>query len=161
LAVAADRGKPGRANLRPRHTDVLWLTQQRWRVLEIVGLSERSDSRVGGFSHGMKQRLGIAQALLHSPELIVLDEPTSLLDPLAEAEVFEHFRRAVQGRSAVLISHRFSTVRMADYIYVLDHGRVAESGTHQGLLDRGGLYARLYSAQAARYQDQPQMQKPA
>ena len=50
---------------------------------------------------------------------------------------------------------------MADYIYVLDHGRVAESGTHQGLLDHGGLYTRLYSAQAARYQDQPQMQKPA
>lgn len=112
-------------------------------------------------SIGEWQKVALARAFLRDSELVVLDEPTSSLDPLAEAEVFEHFRRAIQGRSAVLISHRFSAVRMADYIYVLDHGRVAESGTHQGLFDRGGLYARLYSAQAARYQDQPQMQRPA
>jgi ATP-binding cassette, subfamily B, bacterial len=106
-------------------------------------------------SIGEWQKVALARAFLRDSELVVLDEPTSSLDPLAEAEVFEHFRRAIRGRSAVLISHRFSTVRMADYIYVLDHGRVAESGTHQELLDLGGLYARLYSAQAARYQDQP------
>jgi ATP-binding cassette subfamily B protein len=112
-------------------------------------------------SIGEWQKVALARAFLRDSELVVLDEPTSSLDPLAEAEVFEHFRRAIQGRSAVLVSHRFSTVRMADYIYVLDHGRIAESGTHQGLFDRGGLYTRLYSAQAARYQDQPQTQKPA
>ncbi len=112
-------------------------------------------------SIGEWQKVALARAFLRDSELVVLDEPTSLLDPLAEAEVFEHFRRAVQGRSAVLISHRFSTVRMADYIHVLDHGRVAESGTHQELLDRSGLYAQLYSAQAARYHDQPQTRKPA
>ena len=111
-------------------------------------------------SIGEWQKVALARAFLRDSELVVLDEPTASLDPLAEAEVFEHFRRAIQGRSAVLISHRFSTVRMADYIYVLDHGRVAESGTHQDLFDRGGLYARLYSAQAARYQEQPRTQKP-
>jgi ATP-binding cassette subfamily B protein len=111
-------------------------------------------------SIGEWQKVALARAFLRDSELVVLDEPTASLDPLAEAEVFEHFRRAIQGRSAVLISHRFSTVRMADYIYVLDNGRVAESGTHQELFNRGGLYARLYSAQAARYQEQPRTQKP-
>ena len=104
-------------------------------------------------SIGEWQKVALARAFLRDSELVVLDEPTSSLDPLAEAEVFEHFRRVIQGRSAVLVSHRFSTVKMADYIYVLDHGRVAESGTHRELFDRGGLYARLYSAQAARYQE--------
>ena len=112
-------------------------------------------------SIGEWQKVALARAFLRDSELVVLDEPTSSLDPLAEAEVFEHFRRAIKGRSAVLISHRFSTVRMADYIYVLDHGRIAESGTHEDLFGRGGLYARLYSVQAARYQNQPQTQKPA
>jgi ATP-binding cassette subfamily B protein len=104
-------------------------------------------------SIGEWQKVALARAFMRDSGLVVLDEPTSSLDPLAEAELFTHFRRAIHGRSAVLISHRFSTVRMADYIYVLDHGRVAESGTHQELLNLGGLYARLYSAQAARYQE--------
>jgi ATP-binding cassette subfamily B protein len=112
-------------------------------------------------SVGEWQKVALARAFLRDSELIVLDEPTSSLDPLAEAEVFEHFRRAIRGRGAVLISHRFSTVKMADYIYVLDHGRVAESGTHQELFDMGGLYARLYSTQAAQYQAGPQTQKKA
>jgi len=112
-------------------------------------------------SIGEWQKVALARAFLRDSELVVLDEPTSSLDPLAEAEVFEHFRRVIQGRSAVLVSHRFSTVRMADYIYVLDHGRVAESGTHEDLFDLGGLYTRLYSVQAARYRDQPRTQKPA
>jgi ATP-binding cassette subfamily B protein len=112
-------------------------------------------------SIGEWQKVALARAFLRDSELVVLDEPTSSLDPLAEAEVFDHFRRAIRGRSAVLISHRFSTVKMADYIYVLDHGRVAESGTHQELFDRGALYAHLYSVQAARYQAQPQTEKPA
>ncbi len=107
-------------------------------------------------SIGEWQKVALARAFLRDSELVVLDEPTSSLDPLAEAEVFEHFRRVIEGRSAVLVSHRFSTVRMADYIYVLDHGRVVESGTHEDLFDLGGLYTRLYSVQAARYQNQPQ-----
>jgi len=103
-------------------------------------------------SIGEWQKVALARAFLRDSHFVVLDEPTGSLDPLAEAELFRHFRRAIQGRSAILISHRFSTVQMADYIYVLDQGRVVESGTHSELLTRNGLYARLYLAQAAPYQ---------
>jgi len=103
-------------------------------------------------SIGEWQKVALARAFLRDSHFVVLDEPTSSLDPLAEAELFRHFRQAIQGRSAVLISHRFSTVQMADYIYVLDQGRIVERGTHRELLERNGLYARLYLAQAAPYQ---------
>jgi ATP-binding cassette subfamily B protein len=112
-------------------------------------------------SIGEWQKVALARAFLRDSHLVVLDEPTSSLDPLAEAELFRHFRRAIQGRSAVLISHRFSTVQMADYIYVLDQGRVVERGTHRELLERNGLYARLYLAQAAPYQGSEATSEPA
>jgi len=102
-------------------------------------------------SIGEWQKVALARAFLRNSELVVLDEPTSSLDPLAEAELFKRFRRAIQGHSALIISHRFSTVRIADYIYVLDQGRVREKGTHRELLELDGLYARLYLAQAAPY----------
>jgi len=104
-------------------------------------------------SIGEWQKVALARAFLRDSHFVVLDEPTSSLDPLAEAELFRHFRGAIAGRSAVLISHRFSTVQMADYIYVLDQGRVVERGTHRELLELNGLYARLYLAQAAPYQE--------
>jgi ATP-binding cassette subfamily B protein len=81
-----------------------------------------------------------------------LDEPTSSLDPLAEAELFRHFHNLIQDRSAILISHRFSTVHMADCIYVVDNGRIVERGSHQELLHLNGSYAQLYLAQAEHYQ---------
>ncbi|MBN2536993.1 ABC transporter ATP-binding protein [candidate division WOR-3 bacterium] len=102
-------------------------------------------------SSGEWQKVALARAFLRDAQLVVLDEPTSSLDPLAEAELFERFRRSIENRSALLISHRFSTVALADYIYVLDRGRVAERGTHAELLERGGLYARMYRAQASHY----------
>ncbi|HEY9087511.1 MAG TPA: ABC transporter ATP-binding protein [Anaerolineaceae bacterium] len=103
-------------------------------------------------STGEWQKLALARAFYRKAEIVVLDEPTSSLDPLAEAELFQQFRRLIAGRSAIVISHRFSTVQMADRIYVLESGQVVECGTHAELLARGGHYARLYMAQAQYYQ---------
>ncbi len=82
----------------------------------------------------------------------MLDEPTSSLDPLAEADLFRNFRDLLDGRSAILISHRFSTVQMADRIYVLDQGRIIEEGSHADLLRLNGRYAHLFRTQAEHYQ---------
>jgi ATP-binding cassette subfamily B protein len=76
------------------------------------------------------------------------DEPTSALDTRAECQVFEAFRQSAASRTAILISHRFSTVRLADRIYVLDEGRIVESGSHDELLEYGGTYARMFETQA-------------
>jgi ATP-binding cassette subfamily B protein len=84
-------------------------------------------------------------------DLLVLDEPTASLDAENELRVFQQFRALTEERMAVIISHRFSTVRMADRIYVLDEGRVIEQGTHAELLALGGTYARLFTLQAESY----------
>jgi ATP-binding cassette subfamily B protein len=102
-------------------------------------------------SIGEWQKVALARAFLRDARIVVLDEPTSSLDPLAEAALFERFRELIEGRSGILISHRFSTVRMADTIYVLEGGQVTESGSHDELVRRGGTYARLYGAQAQQY----------
>ena len=88
---------------------------------------------------------------MRDAQIVVLDEPTSFLDAQAEYEVFQRFRELAAGRSTILISHRLSTVRTADCIYLLDDGRIAESGRHEDLLKRGGPYARLFDTQARSY----------
>ena len=102
-------------------------------------------------SGGEWQKIAVARAFFREAALAILDEPTSALDPRAEAELFRKFRTLIEGKSAVLISHRFSTVQMADYIYVLDEGSVIEQGTHQELLRLDGTYAQLYHVQAERF----------
>jgi ATP-binding cassette subfamily B protein len=102
-------------------------------------------------SVGQWQKIALARAFLRPSELIVLDEPTSALDPKSEFEVFEKFRQLAADRSTLLISHRLSTVKMADRIYVLRDGRVVEHGTHQELVELGTDYASLYNTQAASY----------
>jgi ATP-binding cassette subfamily B protein len=104
-------------------------------------------------SAGEWQRIAMARAFWREARILILDEPSSSLDPLAEAELTRQFRDLLGGRSALIISHRLSTVRMADRIYVMDRGRIAERGTHADLLARGGLYAKLYRAQAEHYQE--------
>jgi ATP-binding cassette, subfamily B, bacterial len=104
-------------------------------------------------SAGEWQRIAMARAFWRDAGILILDEPSSSLDPLAEAELTREFRALLGGRSAIVISHRLSTVQLADRIYVMDSGRIAERGTHTELLAKGGLYAKLYRAQAQHYQD--------
>lgn len=120
-------------------------------LLEQVGLAAFGDRAAGALSGGMKQKLAIVNALLPEPDLLVLDEPTAAMDAEAEVRIFEHFRTVTEDRMAILISHRFSTVRMADHIVVLADGRVVEEGSHETLMARGGPYARLFTLQAAGY----------
>jgi ATP-binding cassette subfamily B protein len=102
-------------------------------------------------SGGEWQKIALARAYLREAQLLILDEPTAALDARAEYEVFMRFSELVAGRMAVLISHRFSTVRMADRIIVLQNGGIVEEGTHEELVERGGLYSELFTLQAAGY----------
>jgi ATP-binding cassette, subfamily B, bacterial len=102
-------------------------------------------------SGGEWQKVALARAYMRDAQVLILDEPTAALDARAEYEVFLRFAELTKGRMAVLISHRFSTVRMADRILVLKGGELVDDGTHEELVARGGLYAELFSLQAAGY----------
>ncbi len=124
----------------------------------IERLPENYDTMLGKWfdkgqqlSGGEWQKIALARAFMRDAQLLILDEPTSSLDPQAEYEVFARFRELTQGKSAIFISHRFSTVRLANRIIVLEHGGILEEGTHAELLARGGRYAELFSLQAEAY----------
>jgi len=102
-------------------------------------------------SIGEWQKIALARAFTRDSQILILDEPTSALDAEAEYEVFQRFFHLAEGRTAILISHRLSTVRMAERIYVLERGRIVESGSHDELMSRGARYARLFSIQAQPY----------
>ncbi|WP_250447390.1 ABC transporter ATP-binding protein [Actinotalea sp. C106] len=102
-------------------------------------------------SGGQWQRVALARAFYRDAPLVILDEPTAAMDPRAEHELFASLRSMLAGRSALVVSHRFSTVRTADHIYVMDSGRVAEHGTHNELMAADGVYADLFRLQAAAY----------
>lgn len=102
-------------------------------------------------SIGQWQKVALARAFIRNSQVIVLDEPTSAMDPKAEYEVFKRFRELIQDQAAILITHRLSTVKMADRIYVMDRGQIVESGCHDELIDRQGLYANLFETQARNY----------
>lgn len=124
----------------------------------IESLPDRYDQMLGRrfeggieLSGGEWQKVALGRAYVRDAQLLILDEPTASLDARAEYEVFERFSELTEGKTAVLISHRFSTVRMADRILVLDGGRVIERGTHEELLAADGLYAELFHLQARGY----------
>jgi ATP-binding cassette subfamily B protein len=117
---------------------------------QIVSLPDGYETMVGSrghrFSGGEKQRIAIARTLLRDPRVLVLDEATSALDTNTERAVQEAFDRLAQGRTTITIAHRLSTVRNADRIVVIDQGRIAESGSHDSLVEHQGRYAALAAA---------------
>ena len=102
-------------------------------------------------SGGQWQKVAIARGYMRDAQVMILDEPTAALDARAEFEVFQRFRELSEQRTAVLISHRFSSVRMADRILVLANGTLEAAGTHEELMSQGGRYAELFELQAAGY----------
>jgi len=141
--------------------------EERWREAAAKGrASEFIETLPGGYqaqlgkwfrdgrelSGGQWQKIALSRAFMRTrADILVLDEPTAAMDAQAEAEIFEHFRQLSQGRITILISHRFSTVRMADEIVVLDRGRIIEHGSHEELMGLGGRYAHLFTLQARGY----------
>src|SRR5205807_7071379 len=128
----------------------------------ISGLPEGYDTALGkwfddgaNLSGGEWQKVALARAFMRDVPILILDEPTSALDAQAEYELFARLRALSRGRSAVYISHRFSTVRQADRILFLEHGKLVEEGTHEELMALGGRYARLFQMQASAYTGEP------
>jgi ATP-binding cassette, subfamily B, bacterial len=115
---------------------------------QLIGRRFRTGVDLSG---GQWQKIAIARAYMRDAQVMILDEPTAALDARSEFEVFQRFKELSDKRTAVLISHRFSSVRMADRILVLERGRIEASGTHEELMDAGGRYAELFELQAAGY----------
>jgi len=142
-----------------RNDSALWRAAKRSKSEETIArfpdkLEQMLGRRFEGgidLSGGQWQRLALARAYLRDAQILILDEPTASLDAAAEAEVFEDFAELTRGRIALLISHRFSTVKIADRIVVLTGGQITEEGTHNALVANSGLYSRLYHIQAASY----------
>ncbi len=148
----------GNIFLPPEHENIVAAARHAGADELITRLPGKYDTILGKWfeegeelSIGEWQKVALARAFLRDEQIIVLDEPTSALDGKGEFEVFKRFRQLLDGRTAILISHRFSTVRMADRIYVFGHGKIMENGTHEQLIQLGGKYAELYETQAQHY----------
>jgi ATP-binding cassette subfamily B protein len=148
-------GRPEHAADDARVLDALRDSRSEWLVQK---LSNGLDSKVGrlfegghDLSGGEWQRLALARIMYRDADIWILDEPTSSLDPQAEADIFAELKANLKGRIGLVISHRFSTVRIADRIAVIADGRVTELGTHAELMAANGRYAALFELQAAGY----------
>jgi ATP-binding cassette subfamily B protein len=155
---ARDNISLGRVDRAPELEDVRAAALQTGADGFLSALPQGYDTRLGRqfyggheLSIGQWQRIALARAFFRGGSFLVLDEPTASLDPKAEHELFEQMRDLSAGKSVLLVSHRFSSVRSADRIYVLEGGRITESGTHEALVELGGHYAELFGLQAAAY----------
>ena len=102
-------------------------------------------------SVGQWQKLALAQSFMRDSSIIVLDEPTASMDPMAEAELFKRFAELAEGRMTLLISHRLGSCRMADHILVMKHGQLVEQGSHEELMQLQGEYYRMFESQSVAY----------
>jgi ATP-binding cassette subfamily B protein len=118
------------------------------RYEQLLGLRFEGGVDLSG---GEWQKVALARAYFRDAQVVILDEPTASLDARSEYDVFQRFAELTQGKTALLISHRFSTVRMADRIAVLENGRIVEHGSHRQLLSLGGRYSGMFELQAAGY----------
>lgn len=107
-------------------------------------------------SGGEAQKLGIARSLYKDSKVVILDEPTAALDPIAEYEIYQHFNMLVEGRTSIYISHRLASTRFSNNIIVLDKGEIVESGNHIALMKKNGLYSEMYNMQAEYYNNSAQ-----
>jgi ATP-binding cassette subfamily B protein len=155
---ARDNVLLGRVERSADDTSVMQALESARAASVVARLSDGLDAKVGrlfdgghDLSGGEWQRLALARLIYRDADVWILDEPTSSLDPEAEAAIFGELRRYLQGRIGIVISHRFSTVRIADRIAVIGDGKVQELGTHEELLAAGGRYAELFELQAAGY----------
>jgi ATP-binding cassette subfamily B protein/subfamily B ATP-binding cassette protein MsbA len=110
------------------------------------GYASQVGERGGHLSVGQRQRIGIARAFLKNAPILLLDEPTSALDPTTEAAIMETIKTLMQGRTTLIVTHRLATIHRVDQIVVLEHGRIVEKGTGPALVERGGVYAKLYAS---------------
>jgi ATP-binding cassette subfamily B protein len=118
------------------------------RYEQLLGLRFEGGVDLSG---GEWQKIALARAYFRDAQVVILDEPTASLDARSESEVFQRFAELAEGKTALLISHRFSTVRMADRIVVLENGRIAEQGSHHQLIALRGRYAGMFELQASNY----------
>lgn len=147
-----------------------------WAALEKAGLTETFsrqkldlDTFMGKaisprgieLSGGQQQRLTLARALYKDAPVLVLDEPTAALDPIAESQVYEKYLEHSRGKTAIFISHRLASTRFSDRIILLDQGRIQEEGTHEQLMERGGAYAYMYQVQSSYYEKDAEQRKRA
>ena len=118
---------------------------------DVDSFPKRFDTMVGErgitLSGGQKQRVGIARAIIRKPKILILDEALSAVDTYTEEEILKGLKEVMKERTSIIISHRISTVKNADMIVVLDDGAITESGTHDELVLKGGIYADLYNRQ--------------
>jgi ATP-binding cassette, subfamily B, bacterial len=155
---ASDNIAVGRIEARDDRSRVIEAAERSMAAPVIAGFADKYDQMIGKrFRNGIElsggewQKLAIARAYMRGAEVLILDEPTAALDARAEYEVFQRFKELSVGKTAILISHRFSSVRMADRILVLSEGRVESSGSHEELLAQSGRYAELFELQASGY----------